>query len=170
MLTYLSYRKLVNTFTGITQSNLPPEPVNGKTVSNTGFFVRALYHFDSQIEGDLLFWKGDVIQIIEGQIDQNPQGSWLVGEVYGRRGKIPSNYCESVGPGPNVLCTRQVPSTMPNVQLSFITAKDQAQFENRFFAAVGNERRLSGEMARDMLSLSGLGGDTLSKIWLVSRL
>jgi hypothetical protein len=166
----VSHRKFESTSNGIAHSNLPTEPFNAKAVPNTGFFVRALYHFDSQIEGDLLFWKGDVIRIIEGQIDRNPQGSWLVGELYGRRGKVPSNYCELVGPGPNILCTRQVPSTMPNVQLSFITAKDQARFENRFWAAVGNEHRLLGEMARSVLLMSGLDGDTLSKIWLVSLL
>jgi hypothetical protein len=55
VLTYLSCRKFANNFTRIAQSNLPPEPVNAKTVPNTGFFVRALYHFDSQIEGDLFF-------------------------------------------------------------------------------------------------------------------
>ncbi len=57
---------------------------------------------------------------------------------------------------------------IPNIRLSFITAKDQAQFETLFKSAVGNEQTLSGDKSRDILLRSGLDGDTLSQIWLVS--
>jgi hypothetical protein len=56
---------------------------------------------------------------------------------------------------------------IPNIRLSFITAKDQAQFETLFKSAVGNEQMLSGDRSRDILLRSGLDGDTLSQIWLV---
>jgi actin cytoskeleton-regulatory complex protein PAN1 len=56
---------------------------------------------------------------------------------------------------------------IPNIRLSFITAKDQAQFETLFKSAVGNEQTLSGDKSRDILMRSGLDGDTLSQIWLV---
>ena len=56
---------------------------------------------------------------------------------------------------------------IPNIRLSFITAKDQAQFETLFKSAVGNEQTLSGDKSRDILLRSGLDGDTLSQIWLV---
>jgi hypothetical protein len=56
---------------------------------------------------------------------------------------------------------------IPNIRLSFITAKDQAQFETLFKSAVGNEQTLSGDKSRDILLRSGLDGDTLSQIWWV---
>jgi actin cytoskeleton-regulatory complex protein PAN1 len=57
---------------------------------------------------------------------------------------------------------------IPNMRLSFITAKDQAQFETLFKSAVGSEQTLSGDKSRDILLRSGLDGDTLSQIWFVS--
>jgi actin cytoskeleton-regulatory complex protein PAN1 len=54
---------------------------------------------------------------------------------------------------------------IPNIRLSFITAKDQAQFETLFKSAVGSEQTLSGEKSRDILLRSGLDGDSLSQIW-----
>lgn len=54
---------------------------------------------------------------------------------------------------------------IPNIRLSFITAKDQAQFETLFKSAAGDEQALSGEKARDVLLRSNLDGDSLSQIW-----
>lgn len=59
----------------------------------------------------------------------------------------------------------KVTTRIPNIRLSFITAKDQAQFETLFKSAVGSEQTLSGEKARDILLRSGLDGDSLSQIW-----
>ena len=58
-------------------------------------------------------------------------------------------------------------SKIPNIRLSFITAQDQAKFEQLFKSAVGNGGALSGDQARDILMRSKLGGNDLSNIWLV---
>jgi hypothetical protein len=61
-----------------------------------------------------------------------------------------------------------VPAKMgkiPNIRLSFITAPDQAKFEQLFKSAVGNAHALSGDQARDLLMRSKLPGDALSHVW-----
>lgn len=57
---------------------------------------------------------------------------------------------------------------IPNIRLSFITAQDQAKFEQLFKSATGNQQALSGEQARDLLLRSKLSGDALSQIWYAS--
>ncbi|XWW97620.1 hypothetical protein V2A60_005605 [Cordyceps javanica] len=58
---------------------------------------------------------------------------------------------------------------IPNIRLSFITAKDQAQFETLFKSAVGeSSSTMSGDRARDLLLRSKLDGDSLSHIWTLS--
>ncbi|KAF2266378.1 hypothetical protein CC78DRAFT_615188 [Lojkania enalia] len=57
---------------------------------------------------------------------------------------------------------------IPNIRLSFITAQDQAKFEQLFKSAVGNAQALSGDQARDLLLRSKLPGDALSHIWTLS--
>ncbi|ORX97552.1 hypothetical protein BCR34DRAFT_524206 [Clohesyomyces aquaticus] len=59
-------------------------------------------------------------------------------------------------------------SKIPNIRLSFITAQDQAKFEQLFKSAVGNAQALSGDQARDLLLRSKLPGDALSAIWTLS--
>ncbi|KAF2178486.1 hypothetical protein K469DRAFT_642299 [Zopfia rhizophila CBS 207.26] len=59
-------------------------------------------------------------------------------------------------------------SKIPNIRLSFITAQDQAKFEQLFKSAVGNAQALSGDQARDLLLRSKLPGDALSHIWTLS--
>lgn len=56
---------------------------------------------------------------------------------------------------------------IPNIRLSFITAQDQAKFEQLFKSAVGTSQALSGDQARDLLMRSKLPGDALSHIWYV---
>jgi hypothetical protein len=58
-------------------------------------------------------------------------------------------------------------SKIPNIRLSFITAQDQAKFEQLFKSAVGNAQALSGDQARDLLMRSKLPGDALAHIWYV---
>jgi hypothetical protein len=58
-------------------------------------------------------------------------------------------------------------SKIPNIRLSFITAQDQAKFEQLFKSAVGDANALSGDQARDLLMRSKLSGDALSHIWWV---
>lgn len=54
---------------------------------------------------------------------------------------------------------------IPALRLSFITAQDQAKFEQLFKSAVGENSALSGEQARDVLMRSKLQGNDLSDIW-----
>ena len=56
-------------------------------------------------------------------------------------------------------------SKIPNIRLSFITAQDQAKFEQLFKSAAGNAQALSGDQAKDLLLRSNLSGDDLSSIW-----
>ena len=57
---------------------------------------------------------------------------------------------------------------IPNIRLSFITATDQAKFEQLFKSAVGNDQVLDGEKAKDLLLRSKLPGNVLSQIWILS--
>ena len=54
---------------------------------------------------------------------------------------------------------------IPKQRLSFITADDQAKFEQLFKSAVGTSQALSGDQARDLLMRSKLPGNILSDIW-----
>ncbi|KAE8378234.1 hypothetical protein BDV26DRAFT_292459 [Aspergillus bertholletiae] len=57
---------------------------------------------------------------------------------------------------------------IPSIRLSFITAQDQAKFEQLFKSAVGDSQTMSGEKAKDLLLRSRLPGSDLSKIWVLS--
>ncbi|GAB1204604.1 actin organization and endocytosis protein [Aspergillus pseudonomiae] len=59
-------------------------------------------------------------------------------------------------------------SKIPSIRLSFITAQDQAKFEQLFKSAVGESQTMSGEKAKDLLLRSRLPGSDLSKIWVLS--
>ncbi|GES63016.1 actin cortical patch assembly protein Pan1 [Aspergillus terreus] len=59
-------------------------------------------------------------------------------------------------------------SKIPNIRLSFITAQDQAKFEQLFKSAVGDSQTMSGDKARELLLRSRLSGSDLSKIWVLS--
>jgi hypothetical protein len=56
-------------------------------------------------------------------------------------------------------------SKIPSIRLSFITAQDQAKFEQLFKSAAGDSQALSGDQARDLLLRSKLPGDALGHIW-----
>ncbi|KAI9781940.1 MAG: actin organization and endocytosis protein [Geoglossum umbratile] len=64
--------------------------------------------------------------------------------------------------------TSQGVSKIPNIRLSFITAQDQAKFEQLFKSAVGEGQALLGDQAREILLRSELDGDILSQIWTLS--
>ena len=57
---------------------------------------------------------------------------------------------------------------IPNVRLSFITAPDQAKFEQLFKSATSGAQALSGDKARDLLLRSKLDGNSLAQIWTLS--
>ncbi|KAF7196039.1 Actin cytoskeleton-regulatory complex protein pan1 [Pseudocercospora fuligena] len=59
-------------------------------------------------------------------------------------------------------------SRIPNIRLSFITAADQAKFEQLFKSATSGEQALSGEKAKDLLLRSKLDGNSLAQIWTLS--
>jgi hypothetical protein len=59
-------------------------------------------------------------------------------------------------------------SKIPNIRLSFITAQDQAKFEQLFKSAVGDSQTMDGEKAKELLLRSRLPGSELSKIWVLS--
>lgn len=52
--------------------------------------------------------------------------------------------------------------------MSFITATDQAKFEQLFKSAAGGNQALDGDKARDLLLRSKLPGSALSQIWILS--
>jgi hypothetical protein len=59
-------------------------------------------------------------------------------------------------------------SRIPNIRLSFITAQDQAKFEQLFKSATGGEQALSGDKSKDLLLRSKLDGNSLAQIWTLS--
>lgn len=71
----------------------PPPPPKRMTSGIKETWVMAIYGFEGQEEGDLSFQEGEKIRVIKktGSTDD-----WWEGEVRGRRGKFPANYCELV--------------------------------------------------------------------------
>ena len=57
---------------------------------------------------------------------------------------------------------------LPKIRLSFLTATDQAKFEQLFKSAVGDGQALDGEKVKDLLIRSKLPGTDLMKIWTLS--
>ena len=55
--------------------------------------MKALYDFDPQYSSDLRFSKGDIIRVQENQSGQSLAPGWFFGEVNGRKGVVPGNYC-----------------------------------------------------------------------------
>ncbi|MCJ1386613.1 actin organization and endocytosis protein [Xylographa soralifera] len=57
---------------------------------------------------------------------------------------------------------------IPKIRLSFLTAQDQAKFEQLFKSAVGDGQALDGDKVRDLLIRSKLPGSDLMQIWVLS--
>lgn len=57
---------------------------------------------------------------------------------------------------------------IPNIRLQFITAADQAKFEQLFKAGVGEGQAISGNNAKEILLRSGLPATILETIWTLS--
>ncbi|PKY18916.1 BAR-domain-containing protein [Rhizophagus irregularis] len=66
---------------------LPPHNSKPKSVQ----YVRALYDYEAQAEGDLSFKKGDKIEVITRKDDVN---EWWKGKLNGKIGDFPGNYVE----------------------------------------------------------------------------
>lgn len=69
----------------------PPPPPKRITSGKAEEYVVAQYDFAGQGAGDLSFHEGDRIKIIKKtQTDQD----WWTGELAGKRGSFPANYCK----------------------------------------------------------------------------
>ncbi|PWW74133.1 hypothetical protein C7212DRAFT_284285 [Tuber magnatum] len=71
----------------------PPPPPKKKGLGKGETWVRALFPFEGQDTGDLVFNEGDKIKVLKrtGSTDD-----WWEGEVHGRKGQFPANYTEII--------------------------------------------------------------------------
>ncbi|KAG9198738.1 hypothetical protein G6514_009688 [Epicoccum nigrum] len=70
----------------------PPPPPPPKKISSFGAqYVTAMYDFDSHTAGDLSFREGDRIRVIK---KTDSSQDWWEGEINGRQGSFPANYCK----------------------------------------------------------------------------
>jgi hypothetical protein len=58
--------------------------------------VRALYSYQPQSEAELRFTAGDVIQVIEEQIEGDDDHGWLKGKLGSHIGQVPRNYVQPI--------------------------------------------------------------------------
>ncbi|KAL8825845.1 MAG: hypothetical protein Q9170_007637, partial [Blastenia crenularia] len=95
-------------------------------------------------------------------------------QVPQKTGQTSAQIAASFQPAPTVQAQRSghKPSTsstkIPKIRLSFLTATDQAKFEQLFKSAVGDGQALDGEKVKDLLLRSKLPGSDLSQIWVLS--
>ncbi|KAJ6121759.1 hypothetical protein N7512_004224 [Penicillium capsulatum] len=82
--------------------------------------------------------------------------------------EIASSFQDTGASGPPPQVPPKNGSRIPSIRLSFITAQDQAKFEQLFKSAVGDSKTMDGDKARDILMRSKLAGGDLSKIWVLS--
>jgi actin cytoskeleton-regulatory complex protein PAN1 len=80
---------------------------------------------------------------------------------------VAQSFSSSTAPAPTQAGAANA-ARIPNIRLSFITATDQAKFEQLFKSAAGDEQALSGDKARDLLMRSKIPGSGLSQIWVLS--
>jgi len=84
----------------------PPPPKKKFSGNNNEVWVKAIFAFEGQDHGDLSFNEGDKIRVIKktDHVDGNLISfvtrklltglDWWTGEVNGRKGQFPANYCE----------------------------------------------------------------------------
>ncbi|KAJ5178067.1 uncharacterized protein N7500_000766 [Penicillium coprophilum] len=82
--------------------------------------------------------------------------------------EIANSFQGAAGSGAPPQVPPKTGSRIPSIRLSFITAQDQARFEQLFKSAVGDSKTMEGDKARDLLLRSKLTGADLSKIWVLS--
>ncbi|KAI4594363.1 hypothetical protein KJ359_008387 [Pestalotiopsis sp. 9143b] len=77
---------------GVVKKKPPPPPPKRAGLNKPEEFVVALYAFNGQSNGDLSFQEGDRIKVVKKTgTDQD----WWVGELSGRQGSFPANYCKA---------------------------------------------------------------------------
>ncbi|TAQ88481.1 hypothetical protein B7494_g3179 [Chlorociboria aeruginascens] len=76
---------------GAQKKKPPPPPPKRVGTQNSGLFVVALYAFEGQGNGDLSFKEGDQIKVIK---KTDSTDDWWDGEIRGRKGAFPANYCK----------------------------------------------------------------------------
>lgn len=69
----------------------PPPPPPKRPSSANFHFVTALYDFGGQGAGDLTFSEGDRIRVVK---KTESTDDWWEGELGGRKGAFPANYCK----------------------------------------------------------------------------
>ncbi|KAL8686256.1 MAG: hypothetical protein Q9218_007235 [Villophora microphyllina] len=91
-----------------------------------------------------------------------------------KTGQTSSQIAASFGPAPSAQAQssghRHSSSStkIPKIRLSFLTATDQAKFEQLFKSAVGKGQALDGEKVKELLVRSKLPGSDLAQIWVLS--
>lgn len=73
------------------QGKKKPPPPPPRIPSQQHLFVTALYDFEGQGHGDLLFKEGDRIRVIK---KTESTDDWWQGELKGVQGAFPANYCQ----------------------------------------------------------------------------
>lgn len=71
----------------------PPPPPKRIGSQNSGMYATALYSFEGQNQDDLSFQEGDQIKVIK---KTDSTDDWWEGELRGRKGSFPANYCKIV--------------------------------------------------------------------------
>jgi actin cytoskeleton-regulatory complex protein PAN1 len=105
-------------------------------------------------------------QIQQSQQPQQPPATTLRPQQ--TSSQIAQSFSSTSTPQNPIHTQNKQSSKIPNIRLSFITATDQAKFEQLFKSAVGNAQALDGEKAKDLLLRSKLPGNILSQIWILS--
>ncbi len=81
-----------STAASVVAKKKPPPPVPVKRSSSSSVvYVTALYNFDGENDGDLAFREGDQIRVTKKTESVN---GWWEGELEGRKGAFPANYCQ----------------------------------------------------------------------------
>lgn len=71
----------------------PPPPPTKRKPSTQEFWVKALYEFAGEGQGDLAFREGDCIQVLK---KTDSVDDWWEGRLGGVQGSFPANYCQAI--------------------------------------------------------------------------
>ncbi|KAG9245908.1 hypothetical protein BJ878DRAFT_533579 [Calycina marina] len=75
----------------IAKKKPPPPPPKRIGSSSLALYAVALYPFDGQSQGDLSFSEGDRIKVVK---KTDSTDDWWEGQLHGRKGSFPANYCK----------------------------------------------------------------------------